>query len=84
MDTKSRKLSALKPPQRTPPVGYKTVVTIPEDFPLDPNVREVLSKGPKFIPTPTRVDEEILDDHVNEFFRRVKLHAFFNNPNASL
>ena len=83
-DTKAKKLSKLKPPPRTPPEGHKTVVTIPEDLPLDPRVREVLARGPKFIPTPTHVDEDILDDHVNSFFRRVKLHAYYNDPNASL
>ena len=82
--TKAKKLSKLKPKPRPPSEGHKTVVTIPEDLPLDPKVREVLSKGPKFIPTPVHVNEELLDDHVNAFFRRVKLHAYYNDPNASL
>ena len=83
-DVKSKKMSELKPPPRQSHSGHKTVVTIPEDLPLDPKVREVLAKGPKFIPTPTHVDEEVLNDHVNAFFRRVKLHAYYNDPNASL
>ena len=52
--TKSKKLEALRHSSpRTYSGGSKTVVTIPEDLPLDPKVREVLSKGAKFIPTPT-------------------------------
>ena len=80
--TKTKKLSDLIPPSETTSDRHKTVVTIPEDLPLDPKVREVLSKGAKF--TPTHVDEEVLNDHVSQFFRRVKLHAYFNNPNSNL
>ena len=81
---KAKKLAALLPPSSVDDTPERTVVTIPEDLLIDPAIVEILSKGSKFIPTPQEIDKERLDDSLRSFFRRVKLHAFFNDPNASI
>ena len=80
--TKSKKMNSLVPDP--PPSHSRTVVTIPEDLPLDPAIIEILSKGTKFIPTPRKVDEERLSDAMQQFYRKVRLHAFFNDPNQHI
>ena len=59
----------------------KLVVTIPEDLPLSTQERNVLAKGLRYIPKPNCIDRTKMNDSVVKFFRRIKLHAYFNDPN---
>jgi len=58
-------------------------VTIPSDLPLTDTDRSVLSKGLSFIPTP-EPDELQCKEDVRKFFRRIRLHAHFNDPNKPI
>ena len=84
---KSKKLKDLLPdivPAQPSNQTGKTVVNIPEDLVVDPAIVEILAKGTKFIPTPRQVDKERLTDDLQQFFRRIKLHYHFNNPDATI
>lgn len=77
--TKSKKLNELLPKNTTP---KRTVVCIPENLELDAEELSVLSKGLKFIPTPVKQDSSVIVD-LERFYRRMKLHAHFNDPNKA-
>lgn len=62
----------------------KPVVTIPPDLDLSDAERNILSKGLKFVPTQQRVDHFQLGQDIEAFYRRLKLHAFFNDANRTL
>ena len=81
-DIKSSKLKKLRPePSKNDDDNKHIVVTIPEDQEVSSFERKVLAKGLTFIPTPKTIDASVVNDCVDTFFRRVKLHAYFNNPN---
>ena len=81
-DIKSIKLKKLRPePSNNDDDNKHIVVTIPEDLELSSFERKVKAKGLTFIPTPKTIDASVVNDCVDKFFRRVKLHAYFNNPN---
>lgn len=82
VDIKKHKLQSLLPHTETV-VNEKSVVTIPSDVELSPDERSVLSKGLFFIPTPKYCNEMKLKENLSNFYRRVKLHAHFNNPNEA-
>lgn len=79
---KEKKMDALIPPQVFKDIN--NVVTIPEDLELSAAERQVLGKGLKFIPTPRHVSEDDILLDLDRFYRRVRLHAHFNNPNKSI
>ena len=81
--TKETKLKELLPVKRAPANIEKIVVCIPDDIEVSREERTVLSKGLKFIPTPTKIDENELNYPLKFFYRRLKLHAHFNDPNKS-
>ena len=60
------------------------VVTIPDDLELSETERELLPKGLKFVPTRSVVDSFTLRQDIEKFFRRIKLHAHFNDLNAPI
>ena len=80
-DTKERKLKALLPVSAPVVPSERTVVTIPEDLHLTEIERTVLSKGLNFIPTPKSEDKNATLQDLESFFRRLKLHAHFNDHN---
>lgn len=82
--TKDKKLKDLLP-VRSPAVNAetKTVVTIPEDLALTDEEKEVLGKGLNFVPAPRHLDKTSTLQDLDEFYRRIKLHAFFNDPNQA-
>ena len=65
--TKDKKLKNLRPVSNFNDDISKLVVTIPEEcFRL------------RYIPTPNCIDRTKMNDSVDKFFRRIKLHAYFN------
>ena len=70
-----------------PPHSFESVdnmVTIPDDLELNYVECKVLGKGLKFIPTPTHVSEDDILPDLERFYRRIRLHAHFNDPNKSI
>ncbi len=61
----------------------RLIVTIPEDFELSPKEVSVLSVGDRYVPTPYRCDETTTRIDTDRFFRNVKLHVHFNDPNQA-
>ena len=80
-DIKRSKLQKLRPSPGSSDDDKTIVVTIPDDLELSVEERKVLAKGLTFIPTPQFIDQTVVNDSVDKFFRRVKLHAYFNDPN---
>ena len=82
--TKDKKLKDLLPASNpTVNAETKTVVTIPEDLALTDEEKEVLAKGLNFVPAPKHLDKISTLQDLDEFYRRIKLHAFFNDPNKA-
>ena len=80
--TKERKFKKLLP-VLPPRANRKSVVCIPENLDISDSERDVLSKGLKFIHTPSQTNETEVNFLLERFYRRVKLHAYFNDPNES-
>ncbi len=83
-DIKARKLHALDPGRNARNHENQLVITIPEDLQLSATERSVLSKGLKFVPTKPKVDKFTLKTDLEAFYRRLKLHAHFNDPNKTI
>ena len=81
---KAKKLNVLAPHLQQEISDDDNVVTIPDDLPLSSSERRVLSKGLKFIPTPKRVNEDDILLDLEKFYRRIRLHAHFNDPNQNI
>ena len=62
----------------------KLVVTIPENLHLSDIERKVLSKGLSFIPTSAKNNRNKTNVDLQRFYRRVKLHAYFNDPDKPI
>ena len=60
-------------------LGKRTVVTIPEDLPLNSAEFSVLSKGLTFVPTGNKTDEYQVKADCEKFFRRLRLKAHFHD-----
>ena len=60
-------------------LGKRTVVTIPEDLPLNSAEHSVLSKGLTFVPTVNKTDEYQVKADCEKFFRRLRLKAHFHD-----
>ena len=60
-------------------LGKRTVVTIPEDLPLNSAEHSVLSKGLTFVPTVNKTDEYQVKADCAKFFRRLRLKAHFHD-----
>jgi hypothetical protein len=58
-------------------------VTIPADLALTDEEKEVLGKGLNFVPAPWHLDKTSTLQDLDEFYRRIKLHASFNDPNQA-
>ena len=56
-----------------------SVVCIPEDLEISDAERGVLSKGLKFVPTKPSADNMQTDFDVEQYFRRLRLKAFFGS-----
>jgi hypothetical protein len=84
--TKDRLFNALiaKKPTQTSPRHNKKVITIPEDLQLTSSEESVLAKGLKFVPTKPKVNDFELKRDLEAFYRRIKLHAHFNNANRTI
>ena len=76
---KSKKLKKLNPDYgSTPPSNVKRVVKIPENVTLDKDEEELLSKGMSFVPTSDKADIFKSLDDLENFYRKVRLKAFFS------
>ena len=60
-------------------LGKRTVVTIPEDLPLNSAEHSVLSKGLTFVPTVNKTDEYQVKADSEKFFHRLRLKAHFHD-----
>ena len=60
-------------------LGKRTVVTIPEDLPLNSAEHSFLSKGLTFVPTVNKTDEYQVKADCEKFFRRLRLKAHFHD-----
>ena len=60
-------------------LGKRTVVTIPEDLPLNSAEHSVLSKGLTFVPTVNKTDEYQVKADCEKFFRGLRLKAHFHD-----
>ncbi|XP_072438985.1 uncharacterized protein [Chiloscyllium punctatum] len=58
------------------------VFTIPPDLPLTEDERSVLSKGLTFIPLRPRINEFNTRRDIEQFFRRLRLRAYFHNQDS--
>ena len=54
-------------------------MTIPSDLPLDNFERSVLGKGLGFVPTNRKPEKFQCLEDLSKFYRKIRLHAFFNN-----
>lgn len=81
-DTKTHKLQKLCGSKIAPQTDISTthVVTIPEDMGLTPDQKSLLSKGLGFVPNKSEPSPSQVDTDMTMFFRRIKLHAHFNDP----
>ena len=79
---KDKKFRNLQPLSHKPDNTSKSVVTIPDDLQLTKFIQTsyTTSQKNKFIPTSYTTSQETTDD-LDAFYRRVLLHAHFNNPN---
>ena len=59
-------------------------MTIPADLELSTSERGVLSKGLKFIPKEKRHDDFTVKKDLETFYRRIKLHSYFNNADKNI
>ena len=60
-------------------LGKGTVVTIPEDLPLNSAEHSVLSNGLTFVPTVNKTDEYQVKANSEKFFRRLRLKVHFHD-----
>ncbi|ELU06835.1 hypothetical protein CAPTEDRAFT_214536 [Capitella teleta] len=84
--TKNKKLNKLTPHQKRShnTKDHLSVVTIQEDLTLSSSEHTILSRGLEFIPSRSQVDKFTLNNDLERFYRRVKLHSHFNNPNKTI
>ena len=57
------------------------MVTIPPDLDITDTEKEVLAKGLSFCPTPKQINQAETMQELEKFYRRIKLHSFFNHVN---
>ena len=80
--TKEQKLLKLMPRVVDSSADIKRlVICIPEDLDLPSDQRDMLSHGLRFVPTPKHVDKSEILHQMDKLYRRIKLHAFFNDQN---
>ena len=83
LNTKQNKLSALIPNGEKDASSLDktgvSVVCIPDDLTISESERSVLSKGLKFVPTKPLADNMTTDFDVEQYFRRLRLIAFFGS-----
>ena len=85
LSIKNKKSDDLLLPSVTHNQDYKKlVVTIPENLHLSDIERKVLSKGLSFIPTSAKNNRNKTNVDLQRFYRRVKLHAYFNDPDKPI
>lgn len=84
-DTKTQKLEKLRCSKTAPVVDTAStrVFTIPDDLHLTPDQRSLLSYGLSFVPNKNPPSASKIDSDMNDFYRRIKLHAHFNDPDKS-
>ena len=70
----------MKPFKEVSQENKKQVFTIPEDLQLSHDGRKVLSRGLSFIPVNQNFNKSNTQEDLQRFFRHVKLHAHFNDP----
>ena len=83
-EVKTCKLRRLRPHTHTNILenNEKQVVTIPSNLPLSDNERSVLNNGINFIPLEKSFHHFTVRQHVEVFFRRLRLEAYHHNqPN---
>lgn len=81
--TKEKKLKDLLPTPISDEDVNHLVTTIPDDLDVSITAKRVLAKGVGFIKTPQSYDKTTALNNCDRFYRRVKLHAHFNNPEAA-
>ena len=85
LSIKNKKSDDLLLPSVTHNQDYKKlVVTIPENLHLSDIERKVLSKGLSFIPTSAKNNRNKTNVDLQRFYRHVKLHAYFNDPDKPI
>ena len=77
-EIKSKKLKSLLPPVKEISEN-KLVVAIPSDLPLDSSECSLLGKGLGFVPTNRKPEKFQSLQDLSKFYRKIRLHAFFNN-----
>ena len=58
------------------------VVTIPPDLHLSDSERSALAKGLKFVPSPGSLNLFSVNTYTEQFFRRLRLKAFFHDQSS--
>lgn len=78
-EIKDKKLEKLCPPHKNNANddNKNVVVKIPENLQLSPEEEKVLEKGLSFVPTSSRVDAYKCLNDVEEYYRKVRLKAYF-------
>ena len=85
LSVKNKKFDDLLLPSVTHNEDYKKlVVTIPEHLHLSDTERKVLSKGLSFISTSVKKNRNKTNVDLQRFYRHVKLHAYFNDPDKPI
>lgn len=83
---KDKKLSKLlrNQPKKHQPRPEKLVVTIPDDLQLSNTEKDILGRGLKFVPSQPKPDNFTLKKDLETYYRRIKLHAHFNNADKTI
>ena len=74
---KDKKLEKLCPKRPSIDNNKTVVVKIPENLPLSKDEEQVLEKGLSFVPVSSTVDAYKTLDDVENFYRKIRLKAFF-------
>ena len=82
-EIKSKKLKRLLPPVEEISEN-KLVVTIPSDLPLDSSECSLLGKGLGCVPTNRKPEKFQSLQDLSKFYRKIRLHAFFNNLDQTI
>ena len=78
-DIKKKKLYVLMLPHPSP--VQNLVICTPEGVDLPSDQCDVLARGLRLIPTPRGINLSDVNFELERFYRRVELHAFFNDQN---
>ena len=81
-EIKSKKLKSLLPPFEE--ISENKLVTIPSDLPFDNSDCSLLGKGLGFVRTNRKPEKFQSLQDLSKFYRKIRLHAFFNNLDQTI